>query len=174
MHTIAWTKKDPDIHVIDGWMPATKTHPACIIQEDGMWLPQWLDTPPPPKKNKTNKQKKNTNQPSNQPSNQPTKQPTKQASKQASRQASKHQKKKTKKTNKPKQTNNGHICRNLTQNGEPQRYSWGRQKKKTNTPEHEPGQAIRQWLASCTVAWRTFGVLPRQHHGGDWSFHLFV
>ena len=25
---------------------------------------------------------------------------------------------------------NGHICKNLTQNGEPQRYSWGTQKKK--------------------------------------------
>ena len=25
---------------------------------------------------------------------------------------------------------NGHICKNLTQNGEPQRYSWGMQKKK--------------------------------------------
>ena len=25
---------------------------------------------------------------------------------------------------------NGHICKNLTQNGEPQRCSWGRQKKK--------------------------------------------
>ena len=24
----------------------------------------------------------------------------------------------------------GHICKNLTQNGEPQRYSWGTQKKK--------------------------------------------
>ena len=31
--------KDPDIHVLDGWMPATKTHPACTIHEDGMWLP---------------------------------------------------------------------------------------------------------------------------------------
>ena len=27
---------------------------------------------------------------------------------------------------------NGHICKNLTQNGEPQRYSWGTQKKKKN------------------------------------------
>ena len=26
--------------------------------------------------------------------------------------------------------NNGHICKNLTQNGEPQKYSWGMQKKK--------------------------------------------
>ena len=31
--------KDPDIHVLDGWMPATKTHPARTIHEDGMWLP---------------------------------------------------------------------------------------------------------------------------------------
>ena len=31
--------KDPDVHVLDGWMPATKTHPACTIHEDGMWLP---------------------------------------------------------------------------------------------------------------------------------------
>ena len=30
--------KDPDVHM-DGWMPATKTHPARTIHEDGMWLP---------------------------------------------------------------------------------------------------------------------------------------
>ena len=30
-------------HALNGWMPATKTHPACTILEDGMWLPQWLD-----------------------------------------------------------------------------------------------------------------------------------
>ena len=35
--------KHPDIHVLDGWMPATKTQPACTIHEDGMWLPLWLD-----------------------------------------------------------------------------------------------------------------------------------
>ena len=35
--------KDPDIHVLDSWMLATKTHPACTIHEDGMRLPQWLD-----------------------------------------------------------------------------------------------------------------------------------
>ena len=35
--------KDPDIHVPDGWLPATKTHPACTILEDWMWLCQWLD-----------------------------------------------------------------------------------------------------------------------------------
>ena len=35
--------KYPDIHVLDGWVPAPKTHPACTIHEDGMWLPQWLD-----------------------------------------------------------------------------------------------------------------------------------
>ena len=29
--------KDPDVHVLDGWMPATKTHPARTIHEDGMW-----------------------------------------------------------------------------------------------------------------------------------------
>ena len=34
--------KDPDMHVLDRWMPATKTHPACTILEDGMWLPLWL------------------------------------------------------------------------------------------------------------------------------------
>ena len=28
--------KDPDIHVLDGSMPATKTHPAHTIHEDGM------------------------------------------------------------------------------------------------------------------------------------------
>ena len=31
--------KDPDVHVLDGWMPATKTHPARTTHEDGMWLP---------------------------------------------------------------------------------------------------------------------------------------
>ena len=31
--------KDPDVHVLDGWMLATKTHPARTIHEDGMWLP---------------------------------------------------------------------------------------------------------------------------------------
>ena len=34
--------KDPVIHVLDGWMPATKTHPVCTIHEDGIWLPLWL------------------------------------------------------------------------------------------------------------------------------------
>ena len=62
--------KDPGIHVLDRWMPATKTHPASTIHEDGMWLSQWLDS-------KT-----------------------------------------------------GHICKSLTQNGEPQCYSMGIQKKK--------------------------------------------
>ena len=28
--------KDPDIHVLDGRMMATKTRPACTIHEDGM------------------------------------------------------------------------------------------------------------------------------------------
>ena len=31
--------KDPDVHVLNGWMPATKTHPARTIHKDGMWLP---------------------------------------------------------------------------------------------------------------------------------------
>ena len=35
--------KDPDIHVLDGWMPARKTHTPGTIHEDGMWLPQCLD-----------------------------------------------------------------------------------------------------------------------------------
>ena len=35
--------KDPDIHVLDGWMPATKTQPACTIHEDGKWLSLWLN-----------------------------------------------------------------------------------------------------------------------------------
>ena len=35
--------KDPDIHVLDGWMPTTKRHPACTIHEDRLWLPRWLD-----------------------------------------------------------------------------------------------------------------------------------
>ena len=28
--------KDSDVHVLDGRMPATKTHPARTIHEDGM------------------------------------------------------------------------------------------------------------------------------------------
>ena len=67
--------KDPDVHVLDGWMPATKTHPACTAHEDGMWVPQWLDL-------------------------------------------------------KKKKKKNGHIRKKLTQNGEPQRSSWGTPKKK--------------------------------------------
>ena len=54
--------KDTEIRVLDGWIPATKTHPACTIHEDWMWLPLWLDfkndhirtptpAPPPPPKN---------------------------------------------------------------------------------------------------------------------------
>ena len=35
--------KDPDIHVLNGWTLATKTHSVCAIHEDGMWLPLWLD-----------------------------------------------------------------------------------------------------------------------------------
>ena len=35
--------KDPDIYVLDGWMLATKTHPACTIHKDRMWLLPWLD-----------------------------------------------------------------------------------------------------------------------------------
>ena len=35
--------KDPDIHVLEWWIPPTKTHPAWTIQEDRMWLPLWLD-----------------------------------------------------------------------------------------------------------------------------------
>ena len=61
--------KDPDVHFLDRWMPATKTHPACTINKDGMWLPQWLDR------------------------------------------------------------KNGHIGKNLTQNGDPHRFSWGTQEK---------------------------------------------
>ena len=32
--------KNPDIHVLDGWMPATETHPACIIHKD--YLNGWI------------------------------------------------------------------------------------------------------------------------------------
>ena len=35
--------KEPDIHILDGWMLAAKTHPAYTIYEYGMWLPLWLD-----------------------------------------------------------------------------------------------------------------------------------
>ena len=31
--------KDRDIYVLDGRMKATKTHPACTIHEDRIWLP---------------------------------------------------------------------------------------------------------------------------------------
>ena len=33
--------KQPDVYVLDGWMPTTKTYPACTIHEDRMWLPHW-------------------------------------------------------------------------------------------------------------------------------------
>ena len=65
--------KDPDIHVPDGWIPATKT-PCRHHPRRRKWLPLWLDT-----KNK-----------------------------------------------------HGHIRKNLTQNGEAQRYSWECRKKKKN------------------------------------------
>ena len=35
--------KDPDIHVLDGWMPGTKAHPVRTIHEEGMWPRLWLD-----------------------------------------------------------------------------------------------------------------------------------
>ena len=35
--------KDPDIHVLDGWMPTTKAQAACAIHEDWIWLPQRLN-----------------------------------------------------------------------------------------------------------------------------------
>ena len=38
MQFIARTQK-----ILDGWMPETKTHPACTIHKNGMWLPQSLD-----------------------------------------------------------------------------------------------------------------------------------
>ena len=62
--------KDPDIHVLDGWMRASKTHPACTIHKDRMWTAS-MDG-----------------------------------------------------------LENGQVCKNLTQIGEPQRYSWGTQKNK--------------------------------------------
>ena len=34
--------KDPDSHVLDGWMLATKTHPACTIHERLPHLEFWL------------------------------------------------------------------------------------------------------------------------------------
>ena len=40
-HCTDW--KNPDIHVLDGWMPATKKQPACTIHEDKMWLSLQLD-----------------------------------------------------------------------------------------------------------------------------------
>ena len=36
--------KYPGIHVLDRCIPATKTHSACTIHEDRMWLPQWSHT----------------------------------------------------------------------------------------------------------------------------------
>ena len=35
--------KDLSIHVLDGWMPATKTYSTCTIHEDRMWLPLWVE-----------------------------------------------------------------------------------------------------------------------------------
>ena len=35
--------KDADIYFLDGWMLATKTHPACTIHEDGMWLSSMVE-----------------------------------------------------------------------------------------------------------------------------------
>ena len=35
--------KDPEFHVLNEWMLATKTNPECTIHKDEMWLPQWLD-----------------------------------------------------------------------------------------------------------------------------------
>ena len=43
MHFIMWTQKDPDIHVLNGWMLVTKTQPACTSHENGLWLPLWLN-----------------------------------------------------------------------------------------------------------------------------------
>ena len=38
--------KDPDVHVLDGWMPATKTHPARTIHEDECdYLNGWIKKP---------------------------------------------------------------------------------------------------------------------------------
>ena len=37
---------------------------------------------------------------------------------------------------------NGHICKNLTKNGEPQRYSWGMQMKKRNRQRQPAYQEI--------------------------------
>ena len=42
---------------------------------------------------------------------------------------------------------NGHIRKNLTQNGEQQTYSWGTQKKKKN-PLY-----LQQLIALCTINW---------------------
>ena len=94
--------KDYDIHVLDGWMLATKTHPACTIHEDGMWLLQWLDL------------------------------------------------------------KNGHIHKNLTQNGEPQRYSWGMQKKKK---EKKKECTRRKRNSHRPLTWfnRKAAALPRHH-----------
>ena len=61
--------KDPDIYVLDGWMPVAKTHPVCTIHEDRNGTTSVVGL------------------------------------------------------------RNGHICKNVTQNGEPQRSSWGTQKK---------------------------------------------
>ena len=43
MHFHCKDSKDLDIYVLDEWMSATKTHPACTFHQDGMWLPLWLD-----------------------------------------------------------------------------------------------------------------------------------
>ena len=49
---------------------------------------------------------------------------------------------------------NGHIRKNLTQSGEPQRYSWGTQKKKKTTTKKKPTSFILLYVRSVqTLPW---------------------
>ena len=60
MFSTTWTtkkekeKKNPDIHVLDEWKPATKMNPGCTIHEDWMRTPLQFDL----KKKKKKKERK--------------------------------------------------------------------------------------------------------------------
>ena len=44
MHTfLGMGSKNGGIHVLHRWMPVAKTHSACTIHKDRMWVPLWLD-----------------------------------------------------------------------------------------------------------------------------------
>ena len=115
--------KDPDIHVLDGWMLATKTHPACTIRKDGMWLPWRLDF---------------------------------------------------------FLFFYDHIRKNLTKNGEPQRYSWehriwriGRTGGDTGSSRHSSVRRGQCSVVNGSVSSATLGCLLRERGAVHIRFSLF-